>query len=210
MEPEDTKMPQTQTSAANGTDTFVQSIAIGPQATRASILFCDICGFTRFAQAVSNQSLLTLLEGYSEAVSRMVRGCGGELDKIMGDGAMAVFRQRPDAPASALRAVQAALALQRAFQDLLAAEAGREPELVACLGLRVGIATGPTVEARLGPQLTQIGSTVNLASRLERLAPVGCVAVDRTTVVDCGSRVSFRQLNVTARDFETEPVYVLA
>ena len=108
-----------------------------------------------------------------------LRRHGAEIDKLIGDAVMATFGTRGDQPDHATRAARAALELQLAG-DALAAEHPGWPRF------RVGVNSGEAVVGVLGAgagrSYTVVGDTVNLASRLEGLAPVGGVVVGDGTL----------------------------
>jgi tetratricopeptide (TPR) repeat protein len=106
----------------------------------------------------------------------VVTAHGGRIDKHIGDAVMAVWgadTTREDDPE---RAVRAGLDLQQAL-TAFAEEAGVE------VAMRVGISTGPAHLGAVGTtaESTVMGDTVNVASRLEHLAPVHGVLISHDT-----------------------------
>jgi class 3 adenylate cyclase len=101
-----------------------------------------------------------------------VKRFGGQVDRIVGDALMATFNVRGDQPDHALRAAQAALAIQKITGEI----AHRHPGWPR---FRVGVNTGEAAVGLLGTAggrtFTAIGDAVNLAARLEGAAPVGGV-----------------------------------
>jgi adenylate cyclase len=93
---------------------------------------------------------------------------GGEVEKFIGDGVVAVLNGRDDQPNHAPRAAGAALALQQAFATLTE----RHPDWP---GLRVGVNSGQVVLREIGGHghvaYPMVGDTINTGSRLEALAP---------------------------------------
>ena len=95
---------------------------------------------------------------------------GGHVDKLTGDGIMAVFGAPVAHEDDPERAVRAALAMQRAVRRVLDDERGGG----APLGLRVGLNTGEVVAGvQAALEYTVIGDTVNTAARLADAAAVG-------------------------------------
>jgi adenylate cyclase len=137
---------------------------------RLAVMFLDLRDFTRMSEKRLPYDVVFLLNRFFTAVGRAIREEGGWIDKYLGDGLMAVFgRETGSKPgsAAALRAARAIdLALDRVNAEL-AAEAG------APLRVGIGIHVGTVVVGRIGdPEtatITVIGSTVNVASRLESL-----------------------------------------
>ncbi len=144
-----------------------------------SVLFGDLVGFTSFSERSSPAEVAAVLNAYwSTAAPLLTRRFGGEIEKFIGDGIVATFNSRGDQPDHALRAAQAALALQRAL-SALADEHPGWPRL------RVGVNSGEAVVRELGGDghvaYTLLGDTVNTGSRLEGLAPPGGVLIGATT-----------------------------
>src|SRR5262249_25299629 len=106
-----------------------------------SVLFADLVGFTSLSEELDAEDVTLVQDSYFEAVRATVPRHGGQLEKFVGDAAMAVFgapRVRDD---DAERAVRAGLALVAAVQRV-SAGLGLVP---GALRLRVGIASGETV-----------------------------------------------------------------
>ena len=144
-----------------------------------SVLFGDLVEFTSFAERSSPGEVATVLNAYwSRAAPLITRRFGGEIEKFIGDGMLAVFNSRGDQPDHALRASRAALALQQELSDL----AGRHP---AWPPMRVGVNSGEAVVREIGGDghvaYPLVGDTVNTGSRLERLAPAGGVLIGEST-----------------------------
>ena len=122
-----------------------------------------------------------MLDGYwGIAAPLIARQFGGEVEKFIGDGIMAVFNSQGDQPDHAQRAAQAALALQRRVARM----AERHPDWPR---MRIGVNSGGVVVRELGGDghvaYPSMGDTVNTGARLERLAPVGGVLIGPETYV---------------------------
>jgi adenylate cyclase len=113
------------------------------------------------------------------AIPPIVKRLGGSIDRIIGDALMVVFNQRGDQPDHAERAVRAGIAIQ----DATAAVVAEHPSWPR---FRVGVNSGPAYVGLLGTAggrtFTVIGDAVNLAARIEGLAPVGGIALGPDTV----------------------------
>src|SRR3954471_16471345 len=145
----------------------------------ASVLFSDLAGFTTFSESSDPAEVATVLNTYYAVAAPLVsRRFGGEVEKFMGDGMMATFNSRGDQPDHALRASEAALALQHELTALADANPGWPR-------LRVGVNSGDAVVRELGgPGFVAsavVGDTVNTGSRLEGQAPVGGVLIGPET-----------------------------
>ncbi|HET6641854.1 MAG TPA: adenylate/guanylate cyclase domain-containing protein [Gaiellaceae bacterium] len=144
-----------------------------------SVLFGDLVGFTRFSERSSPAEVAAVLDAYwGVAAPLITRRFGGEVEKFIGDGIMAVFNSRGDQPNHAWRAACAALALQRE----LSAIAEQHPDWPR---MRVGVNSGEAVVREVGGEghvaYPLMGDTINTGARLEGVAPVGGVLIGAET-----------------------------
>ncbi len=142
------------------------------------------------------------------AAPLITRDFGGEVEKFIGDGVVAIFNGRGDQPNHAHRASCAALALQRRFAGL----AEQHPDWPR---MRVGVNSGEAVVREIGGEghvaYPMVGDTINTGARLESLAPVGGVLIGSETYgqLPDGAVVEARPgLRVKGKD-ETVDAYVL-
>ncbi|MCC6809898.1 MAG: adenylate/guanylate cyclase domain-containing protein [Deltaproteobacteria bacterium] len=155
--------------------------SLQPTQKRLTILFADLRGFTDASGFSSPAEIVSLLNDYIEAASNVIGGAGGVLDKFTGDGICAYFgyEGRDDAAASAVRA---ALQLQEVLERFKVDWFDRG---VLPMGAGVGVTTGLVAVGPIGAKdradYTIIGSTVNLAARLQAFAKGGEVVVDAPT-----------------------------
>jgi tetratricopeptide (TPR) repeat protein len=132
-----------------------------------------------------------------------VKTFGGHVDKLTGDGIMAVFGAPVAHEDDAERAVRAALAMQRAVRRVLDDERGGG----APLGLRVGLNTGVVVAGvQAAIEYTVIGDTVNTAARLADSAAIGTVYAGGRTAAATRHLASWRQLRPLRLRGKREPV----
>ena len=158
--------------------------AIGGRRVHASVLFCDIRGFTTLSENQSPEETIELLNIFYTLMFEAVDSHGGIVSLIIGDGLMALFGapQELENPAqSAVSAAQDMFAMIEQFN--LDRAATVKPEI----RLGVGIATGEVVAGYAGTErratYTCIGDKVNLAARLEAHTKVaGCeILIDAST-----------------------------
>jgi adenylate cyclase len=174
-----------------------------------SVLFSDLAGYTSFAERSSPAEAAAVLQAYwGTAAPLLTRRFGGDVEKFIGDGVVAVFNRTGDQPDHAKRASCAALALQREFAGL-AAEHPEWPRV------RVGVNSGEAVVREIGGEghvaYPLVGDTVNTGARLEGLAPVGGVLIGAETYgrLPDGAVVEARSgLRVKGRD-QVVDAYVL-
>ena len=149
-----------------------------------TVLFADVRDFTRLAEQLPAADLAAWLNAYLGSMTTVVRDQLGTLDKYIGDALMAFWGAPIATPDHARQAVLAALAMQEALPALNADFAARGWPPVR---IGIGLNTGPMVVGDLGSPLrkayTVVGDAVNLAARLEGLAPrygVGVVVGEAT------------------------------
>ena len=97
-----------------------------------TVMFCDLVGSTSLASRLDAEDWRNMVNAYLDEASNAVTGLGGHVLKKLGDGLMALFGYPQAEENDAERAVRAALAIQRALEELNARNAGAGlPELVA-------------------------------------------------------------------------------
>ena len=139
------------------------------RSTEVTVLFSDIRGFTALSELASAEEVVAMLNGYFSRQTEVVFAHGGTLDKFIGDAIMAFWGAPVAQPDSARLAVEAALAMSAALEELR----GEIGALGADLEIGIGLHTGRAVVGFIGSadrlDYTVIGDTVNLASRVEGL-----------------------------------------
>jgi adenylate cyclase len=169
-----------------------EALAFRAEQREVSVMFSDLVGFTPMSAQLSPADLIALLNDYFDVMCPIVKQHSGDIDKFIGDAIMAVFDELRGKPASAERAVRAALAMQAAMP---AFNQGRTVELA----MRIGINTGPVVRGDLGSRAarrdyTVIGDTVNQANRYETRCPPGAVLISGSTRAALGERARVREV----------------
>jgi adenylate cyclase len=151
-------------------DIIAQGVSTGSSKKDVTVLFTDLKGFTLLAERLDPDVLVRLLNGWVERMSRAVAAHHGHVAKLLGDGFLALFGALEANPWQSNDAVGAALAMRAALVEYNAtlAREGLPP-----LAMGIGIHRGAVVAGVLGTaELVEygvIGSTVNVASRVEEL-----------------------------------------
>jgi predicted ATPase/class 3 adenylate cyclase len=178
---------------------------VNPSAERrvVTVLFGDLSDFTAWAEDLDPERVGEVTDRVLAALARTVVEVGGHVDKLTGDGIMAVFGAPTAHEDDAERAVRAAVNMQREVGQLIAEELGGGRRL----GLRVGLNTGEVlagIQAALS--YTVVGDTVNTASRLSDAAAVGSIFAGRDTAVATMTLASWRALAPLRLKGKREPV----
>jgi adenylate cyclase len=145
-----------------------------PQRRLAAILAADIVGFSRLMGADEAGTLAALRDVWADDFNPAVAGHRGRIVKMMGDGALVEF-------ASAVDAVECAVAVQRAMADHNSSRPGREP-----IEFRIGVNLGDIVID--GDDI--FGDGVNVAARLEGQAPKSGILVSDAVHAQIKGKVS--------------------
>lgn len=143
---------------------------VGGQRRQLTVLFTDLANFAGSTEALAPEQVMERLSTYLQAIAQVIEDSGGIVDKFMGDGVMALWNaplQFEDHVARACHAVLGARAATAALNVWLAAEG--EAPLFTRFGLHTGACVVGNVGSRERMQYTALGSTVNLASRVEAL-----------------------------------------
>jgi GAF domain-containing protein len=138
-----------------------------------SALFCDMRGFTAFAETAEPEELFSVLREYHAEVGRIALGNGGTVEHFAGDGFMIFFNDPTPLPDHPMAAVRSALTMQGRFAELAAGWHRRGYDL----GLGIGISVGYATLGRIGFEgrydYAGVGAVTNLAARLSSAAGAG-------------------------------------
>ncbi|MGW3604457.1 adenylate/guanylate cyclase domain-containing protein [Micromonospora sp. NPDC005161] len=168
-----------------------------------TVLFGDLSEFTSWSEDLDPERVGAVTDRVLAALAGAVKTFGGHVDKLTGDGIMAVFGAPVAHEDDAERAVRAALSMQRAVRRVLDDERGGG----APLGLRVGLNTGDVIAGiQAAIEYTVIGDTVNTAARLADAAAVGAVYAGGRTSAATRHVASWRALRPLRLKGKREPV----
>jgi class 3 adenylate cyclase len=174
-----------------------------------TVLFCDLRGFTTFAETAEPEEVMRLLGQYHAAVGPLIFRYEGTLERFTGDGLMVFFNDPLPQPDPAARAVGLALAIRDAVAPLLAQWRRRGHPL----GLGIGVAMGYATLGRIGFEgrfdYAAIGTVTNLAARLCQEAADGQVLVSQRVHAEVEALVEAEPLGpLGLRGFaRPQPVY---
>jgi class 3 adenylate cyclase len=151
-----------------------------------TVLFCDLRGFTAFAERSEPEDVMAVLREMHDSVGPVIFEQGGTLSQFTGDGMMVFFNDPIPCEHPERRAVTLGLAM-RDHTERLADEWKRRGH---DLRLGVGIATGHATCGQIGFdgrfEYTAIGTVVNLAARLCGQAQGGEVLATERVVAALG------------------------
>ncbi len=172
---------------------------------RATILFTDIADSTELAEDLGPKRFGELLARYYQDLTDIIFENGGLLDKYLGDGIMSVFGITEFPGAAEVRAVKAGLEMLDAL-DIINRDFG--------LSIQVGISvnTGDVMAGYLGTkqrvELTVLGDTVNVASRLQAQARPNRLLVGPGTVASIIGHFNTERIGAVTVKGRTKPIQV--
>jgi adenylate cyclase len=139
---------------------------LGSHRREIVVVFCDLRGFTAFAESSEPEEVMGVLGEYHAALGELIFRYEGTLERFTGDGLMVFFNDPIPLDRPAQRAVEMALAMRDRVRTL----AEGWSRLGHDLGFGVGIAQGFATLGRIGYEgrfdYAAIGSVTNLAARL--------------------------------------------
>jgi len=143
---------------------------------RVTVLFCDVRGFTTFAETNPPAEVLRTLNRYFATIAACISQHEGMLDKFIGDNVMAVFGAPVPQGDDPARAVACALKIREAVTRLnRERQLAGEPPLGVGIGIHSGVAMAGEVGTDERSEYTVIGHHVNMAKRVEEIARAGQV-----------------------------------
>ena len=160
-----------------------KSLTLSGKRKEMTIMFSDVRKFSTLSDKIEPEVIHRLLNMYFSRMTNIAFKYDGFVDKFIGDGLLCFFGDPIYRPDHALRAVKAAIEMQKAVRDI-------GPEIREKLGLdpiviRIGLNTGHVIVGNMGSaermEYTVLGSEVNLAQRLESSATPGEIMISQNT-----------------------------
>ena len=159
-----------------------------------AVLFCDLRGFTAFAESAEPEDVMALLHQYHAALVPLIQAFEGTLDRFVGDGLMVYFNDPIPCPNPAERAVALAVAMRGVVTAL--AQTWRRQDYQ--LGFGIGIAQGFATLGQIGFEgrfdYSAIGTVINTAARLCEAAKDGQILVTSRVAAAVGEAVDVREI----------------
>jgi len=130
------------------------------------VVFCDLRGFTPFAEASEPEEVMGVLKDYHHALGDLIFRFEGTLERFAGDGLMVFFNDPVPCDDGPSRAIRMSVAMRTRVRRLTETWARQGHDLALGIGIAQGYATLGTIgfEGRL--DYAAIGSVTNLAARL--------------------------------------------
>jgi class 3 adenylate cyclase len=163
-----------------------------------AVLFCDLRGFTAFAESAEPEEVMALLHDYHAALVPLIQQFEGTLDRFVGDGLMVYFNDPLPCPNPAERAVGLAVAMRDAVAAL--ARTWRRHDYQ--LGFGIGIAQGFATLGQIGFEgrfdYSAIGTVINTAARLCEAAKDGQILITSRLAASVADAADVREIGPMA------------
>ncbi len=180
------------------------------QRRNVTVLFVDLTGYTPLSESLDPEVLYEIVQKYIRTLADSVHNFDGMVDKLTGDGLMALFGAPLAYENNAERAIRAALEMEEAvshlnleFRDQLQ---GHQ------LAVHMGINNGTVVVGGVGNErimnYTAIGDTVNIAARLEEISQAGEILVSENIFRRTQPLFEFREPKLTELKGIKDPIYI--
>jgi adenylate cyclase len=158
------------------------------------VVFCDLRGYTAFAEIGEPEEVWTVLREFHAAVGPLVTRLEGTLDHFSGDGLMVYFNDPLPCPDPAERAVRMAVEMRAAVGELMSGWRRRGFDL----GFGIGVAQGYATLGRIGFEervdYTAIGTVTNLAARLCGEARDGQILLSKRVAAAVEGNVTLEEI----------------
>lgn len=168
--------------------------------------YCDLRGFTPFAETAEPEEVMAVLRDYHEALGELVFRFEGTLEHFAGDGLLVFFNDPIPCPDAPERAVRMAVAMRGRVEQLAEGWRRRGHEL----GFGVGIAQGYATLGRVGFEgrydYAAIGTVTNVSARLSGLAEAGQILITQRVAAGAGEVAVTRPLGPVELRGITKPV----
>lgn len=147
--------------------TRADAVGVGGEKRAVTVMFTDIRGFTSMSEKMSPDEIASLMSEYFEEMVDIIFEFGGTLDKFIGDAIMALWGAPIAHPDDADKAVQAAIAMQKAVAELNEHwKKESRPTITVGIGINHGDVFAGNIGSHRRLEYTVLGDAVNTASRL--------------------------------------------
>ena len=131
-----------------------------------TVVFCDLRGFTTFAETAEPEDVWEILGEYHSALGDLIARFEGTLERFTGDGLMVFFNDPIPCDDAPLRSIRMALAMRQRVQELADGWQRRGYELAFGVGIAQGYATLGRIGFSGRFDYASIGNVTNVAARL--------------------------------------------
>ena len=184
---------------------------LGGKHVDATVMFCDIRGFTGLAESLLPAETIELLNSYYTLMFDAIESQGGVVNQIVGDGLMALFGAPVAREDHRTHAVQAALDMLDLIAGFGRDQAARGKPVIK---IGIGIASGRVIAGYTGTErrvtYTCVGDTVVVGAHLEQHTKVldRPILIDETTRAGLASTIAVEDHGMVQLKTRSQPVHV--
>jgi len=186
---------------SSGDETVLQS-----HRREVAVLFCDLRGFTGFAESTEPEEVMTVLREFHQMLGELISRFEATVGFFAGDGLMVFFNDPLPCSDPALRAVEMAVTMRERMTDLTANWRKRGHNLGFGVGITLGYATLGEIGFEGRSDYGVVGSVVNLASRLCDEARNGQILISQRAYAAVEDAVEVERLDELALKGFVQPV----
>ena len=181
-----------------------EGLELGGDLRKVSIVMSDIRGFTTLSEHLEPAQVVNIINRYLGAMTDIIMAHQGTIDEFIGDAILAVFGAPLQRDDDADRAVQCALAMQEAMEDI---NALNEAEGLPAISTGIAINTGDVIAGNIGSERRSkygfVGHPMNVTSRIEDLTAGGEILISDSTLQNIKGNIQIgnsREINVKGID----------
>lgn len=175
-------------------------LQLGGEKRRITIMMTDLRGFSSISERLEPPQVVRLLNNYLEIMTAVIFEHQGTIDEFIGDAILVFFGAPAKREDHAKAAVRCALAMQEAMARV---NARNQQEELPEVEMGIGIHTGDVVVGNIGSEkrtkYAAVGSSVNLASRIESYTVGTQILISEETALAAGEQL------VTGERLEVQP-----
>jgi class 3 adenylate cyclase len=165
-----------------------EGLEIRGEKRRVTILMADLRGFTSLTESLSPVEIVAILNNHLGKMAEIILAHRGTIDEFIGDAVLAFFGAPTSQDDDSERAVACAVQMQRAMEQV---NAENHRQQLPDVEMGIGIASGDVVVGNIGSEhrtkYAAVGSTINLAARVESYTLGGEIIVDAATFESIGA-----------------------
>ena len=184
-----------------------QDMALGGERREITVMFADVVEFTPLAEQMPPEQVVRILNELFTIVTEIVFKHEGTVDKFVGDCVMAIWGAPTSMEDHATRALEAA---EEIISWLEVGNATWEKKYGVTVRIAIGINSGEAVVGNVGSEsrmeYTAIGTTVNVAARLEAIARPQQILVSENTARMAGEGFQLASAGERTLAGSTEPL----
>ncbi len=180
-----------------------EGLNLGGEMRKVTLLFSDLRGFSALFERVKPEQGVKAISVYLNVMTEVINKYKGTINEFIGDGIFVMFGAPIQRKDDTYRAVSCAIAMQLAMNEV---NAELETMQIPALQMGIGMHTGEVLAGNIGSQrrakYTVMGSTVNLASRIESYSVGGQVLVSESILNEVKESVRIdAQMRVKPKGF---------